>query len=226
MKGAVKIILVCLAALLVVGGVSLWRMRAENDRIAREFVGQVAALHQRQQVENDALQARFNAIDLDHYLEADTLVSADGVREGRETVTRYRALLAERDAMAERDTAQGMALIEALPAGMLRDQARRGAANSSPANKALRAELSRAQVANADAMLGVIDWADRNHGHLQARGGKLIVANQQQLDELNAVQATLATSAQAVHVAMDKVKVAQSAATKSLANLQREVQQP
>jgi len=197
-RGALKIIGFCLAALVLAGAVQFLRMRADNQRIARDFVESVASLRQQQATQNAALQARFDALNLDHALEASTLATADGVRRGRALLADFRTLLAERERLAADQTAAGRKLIEQLPAGRMRAEAQRGAASAAARTHKLQADLSHAEAANADAIQAILDWADRNHALVHLRGDKLMVDSQRPLDELKELEAVLAKSGQDV----------------------------
>ena len=67
-KGAVKIILIGLAVLLALLVGTKLRERSQNERQVRTLLDSIATMRQKQGVENAALQARFDRIDLDGYL--------------------------------------------------------------------------------------------------------------------------------------------------------------
>jgi hypothetical protein len=224
-RGALKIIGFCLAALLLAGVVQFLRLRAENQRVARDFVESVASLRQRQTAQNTALQARFNALDLDHALEASTLASTDGVHRGRELLANFRALLAERERLAAEQTAAGHKLIEQLPAGRMRDGALRGAATAAARTHKLQDDLSRAETANADAIQAILDWAERNHARLHLRGDKLMVDGQRPLDELKGLESILVKSGQDVQGLLAQGHAIEAKSGRELGQLQEEVRQ-
>jgi hypothetical protein len=224
-RGALKIIGFGLAALLVAGAVQLARVRSENQRIARDFVDSIASLHQRQAAQNAALQARFDQLDFDHALGASMLASVDGVRQDREMLARFRALLAERERLAADQSAAGHRLIEQLPAGVLRDGALRGEAQTAGHIHQLQDNLSHSETANADAIQAILEWADRNHARLHARGDKLMVDGQQPLDELQRLEATLRETGRVVQAALDQGRALQAESGRTLVKLQSDVRQ-
>ena len=224
-RGALKIIGFCLAALVLAGVVQFLRLRADNQRIARDFVESVASLRQQQAAQNAALQARFDALDLDHALEASTLATPDGVRRGRELLANFRALLAERERLAADQTAAGHKLIEQLPAGRMRAEALRGAASAATRTHKLQDDLSHAETANADAIQAILDWADRNHALLHLRGDKLMVDGQRPLDELNGLEAVLVKSGQDVQGILAQGHAIEATSGRELGRLRDEMRQ-
>lgn len=222
---ALKIIGFCLAALVLAGIVQFARLRAENQRVARDFVDSIATMRAQQTQQNAALQARFDALNLDHALVASTLASAGGVQHGRELLARFRALLAEREQIAVAQTAAGHHLIEQLPAGRMRDEALRGEARSAVRMHKLQDELSRAETANADSIQAILDWADRNRSRLHLRGDKLMVDGQAPLDELNGLEAKLEESGKTVQALLDEGRSIEAQSGRTLGQLQKDVHQ-
>jgi hypothetical protein len=224
-RGALKIIGFCVAALLLVGIVQFIRVRAENQRIARDFVDSVAHLRQAQAAQVASLQTRFDQLNLDHALDAQSLGTTDGVQRSRELLARFRALLTEREQLAADQAAAGHKLIQQLPAGSLRDGALRGEEKSTARTHQLQDQLTRAEAANADAMQAVLDWADRNHALLQVRGDKLMVNSQAALDELNRLDDGLHKSGQAVTALLQQGKALDEQNGRLLGKLQNDVRE-
>jgi hypothetical protein len=218
-----KIIGFCLAALVLAGVVQFLRLRAENQRIARDFIESVATLRQHQTAQNTALQARFDALDLDHALEASTLATPAGVGRGRELLGNFRSLLAERERLAADQTAAGHKLIEQLPAGRMRTEALRGAATAAARTHKLQDDLSRAETANADAIQAILDWADRNHARLHLQGNKLMVDGQGPLDELKRLEGVLVKSGQDVQGLLAQGHAIEAKSGRDLGQLQQEM---
>ena len=226
-RGAMKTvffgIIVLVVAFVVAAFVGIARQRAENEQAARRFLDAASAFAQRQSAQDAALQARFDQIDVDRYMDAPSLASPERVREGRAELARYRALLDERERASAAGVAEAHSLVMSLPEGSLRDQAMRGAAATAARNKALRAELSQAQAANADAVQAVFDWADRDRALLHLRDGKLLVASKEALDELDALEAQLRATGQAAQQALDRGKAVRAQATQNLDAARRDL---
>ena len=220
MNGAVKIIGFGLAALAAAGAYTVVGERVEEKHVLRGFVEAVAAVKKTQDVKEAALQARFKQIDVDRFMQASGLASSADIVDGRAELARYRALLVERDALTESGMAQLHRVLDALPAGRFREQARRGSATAEARDHELQAALDRAQVANADAVQAVFDWADRNHAIVHARGTGLVVDGQAQLDELKALDARVSQTGQAVDESLRDATTLRAEATKKLGRLQ------
>ena len=224
-RGALKIIGFGLAALLVAGAVQLARVRSENQRITREFVDSIAVMHKQQAAQNAELQARFNQLDFDHGLDAPTLASVDGLARSRELLARFRALLAERERLAAAQKEAGHHLIEQLPAGVLREGALRGEAQTAGRMHQLQDNLSKAENANADAIQAVLDWAERNHALLHARGDKLMVDGRQPLEELQRLEGNLRETGRVVQTALEQGRAVQAESGRTLVQLQKDVRE-
>ncbi len=225
MNGALKIILIGLAVLLATGTYLGVREHAEEKRTMQGFLDSVAAMRQRQGVQEAALQARFTQVNVDQYLQSARLASSSDVAGGRAELVRYRALLVERDRLVDSELAQSHALLNTLPEGRMRDDALRGAAKAEARNGPLRSALSQAQTANADAVQAVFDWADRHHAIVHARGATLIVDGAGPLSDLKALEARLGETGQAVDESQRRVSAVQSESVQSLAKLRRDVSQ-
>lgn len=226
-RGATKNIFfglaVLLAAFVVAAFVGVARQRAANEQAAHRFLDSAAAFQQRQTAQDAALQARFDQIDVDRYLAASSLVSPERVREGRDELARYRALLVERDRASADGVAEAHALVLSLPEGSLRDQAMRGAESTAARNKELRATLAQAQAANADAVQAIFDWTDRNRRLLSQRDGKLLVASKEALDELNALEAQLHATGESAQEIVERGKAVRARAIKTLNEARRDL---
>ena len=225
MNGAVKIIGIGLVVLVATGAYVGVREQAREKHAMQGFLDAVAAMRQRQGVQEAALQARFAQVHVDQYLQASRFASSGDVAEGRAELARYRALLAERDQLVESELAQSRALLDTLPEGRMRDDAQRGAAKAEARNGPLRSALIQAQAANADAVQAVFDWADLHHAIVHARGTSLIVDGQGPLNDLKALEARLAETGQAVDESQRRVSAVQSESVQSLAKLRRDVAQ-
>lgn len=141
------------------------------------------------------------------------LASADGRREGRAELARYRALLAERDALMRDGAARGHALLMAIPEGETRNLALRGEATTAARNQAVRDELSRSEAAACDAIQALFDWADANHAVLEVKNATLVVHGERPLAELDALEARLQETRRAADAAIEaSTKVAHAAA--------------
>lgn len=224
-RGALKIIGFGLAALLAAGVYAGLRERAEEKRTMRSLLDSIAAMKQQHDVREAALQARFDQIDVDQYLHADKLATSGGIVDGRAELARYRALLVERDQLVEVEQAEFKTMMNALPQGRFREQVLRGAARAEDGNRKLRATLAQAQVANADAVQAVFDWADRNHAIVHARGTTLIVTGQARLDELNALEGHVHETGEAVNESIRRTSAVQSKSVQDLAKLRRDADQ-
>lgn len=224
-RGALKIIGFCLAMLVLAGVVQFTRVRAENQRIARDFIESVARMRQAQAQQIASLQARFDQLDLDHALNAPELATTDGLQRSRDLLARFRALLAEREQVAADQAAAGHKLIQQLPAGRFREDALRGEAKSSGRTHQLQDDLTHAEAANADAIQAILDWAERNHALLHARGDKLMVNGQAPLDELNRLEDNLRKSGQAVTTLLEQGKALDAQNGRLLGKLQNEVRE-
>jgi hypothetical protein len=222
-KGAVKIILVGLAVLLALLVGTKLRERSQNAQVVRTLLDSVATMRQKQGVENAALQARFDRIDLDGYLKPAKLASTQALQDGLADLDRFRALLVERDQLAAAQVAQAHALLTALPRGTLRDQALQGEASTSGHNHDMQTRLSQAQNANADALQAVFDWANLHHHALHVQGDKLLVDGQQPLDELNTLQTQLRATGQTVMAAIEVARTAQSQSRRDLAKIREDL---
>jgi len=213
-----------LAALLGTAAVCAERgqgLDAEDERTVRTVLDSIALLHQRLDARKAELQARFDKIDLGHYLEPAQLASSSDLQAARGDLVRYRALLTERDRLNADAAAQGHALLAGLPQGGLREAMLRNEARLAEGGREIRAELLRTQVANADAMEAVIDWADRNHALVHLRGDKLAIDGRQNLDQFDALQAHLDATARSVQEAADRAQAAQDEGARAGADLRQ-----
>ncbi len=222
MNGALKIIGFGLAALVAAGAYTVARQRVEEKHTVQAFLDSIATMKQQQHTQEAALQARFNQIDVDQYMQASKLASSSGVADGRVELARYRALLVERDQLVVTELAQSHALLNSLPEGRLREQALRGAANGEGRNSQLRSTLDHAQVANADAVQAVFDWADRNHAIVHVRGNQLVINGQAPLDELNSLEAHVRETGQAVNESLGRIGTVQSQSARTLDQLRHD----
>lgn len=225
MNGAMKIIAFGLAALVAAGAYNTVRERAEQKRTLQGFVDSISAIKQRQGIQETALQARFDQIDVDQYMQASRLASSDSIVGGRAELARYRALLVERDQLAASGLTQLHALLDTLPQGELRDNVARGASRAEASNLKLQSTLGQSQVANADAVQAVFDWADRNHAIVHARGTSLVVDGQVPLSELKALEARVVETGKAVNDSLLRVRAVQSDSVKNLAKLRGDLTQ-
>jgi len=189
-RRAMKIAFVGLAmlalAFVVATTVAVSRQRAADDRAAHGMFDGIAALQRQIAADNQALTARFGQVDVGRYMTPAMLVSADDLRAGRAELARYRALLAERDALMRDAAARAHALLTALPEGQTRSLALRGEAQTAARHRAVRDELSRSEAADSDAIQALFDWADANHAVLEVRNATLVVHGGRQLAELRA----------------------------------------
>jgi len=220
-RGALKIIGFGLAVLLATGVYAGLRERAEQKRTMRSLLDSIATMKQQHDTREAALQARFDQINVDRYLQAGKLASSGDIVDGRAELARYRALLVERDKLVDQEQAEFKAMLNALPEGKFREQVLLGAAKAEDGNRKLRAALARAQVANADAVQAVFDWADRNHAIVHARGTSLVVTGQAPLNEFNALEGRVHETGEAVNESIRRVGAVQSKSVKDLARLRR-----
>ena len=223
MKSAFKIIGIGLVALIASGVYVGMREQAAQKRALVGFADSVLAIRKQQDVQEAALKARFNEIDIDQYLQASKLASSSSVAEGRVLLARYRALLVERDQLAASAVTQFHAVLDTLPEGRIREQVRTGAAKAEDRNRELQATLDKTQIANADAVQAVFDWADRNHALLHVSGTQLLVNGQAPLDELRGLEVRVRETGQAVDDAIHRANTTRSDSLQNLTRLRNDL---
>lgn len=198
---------VALAVVLVGGSIfSEAAKRVEQRRQVKALLASVDSLRAREDAQRHALEASFNQINIERYLKPAELSTADGVSAARGELARYRTLLAERDQVSAADVAEVHALLATLPPGETRDGALQGEASATARSRSVMGALSRTQLANADAVQAVLDWAEAHRADLKVRDGKLLTANQRELTEIRALGTRLSDSAQAVDEAVRAAK--------------------
>ena len=195
----------------------------EDARSVRPMLAAILNLRQRFDARNAALQARIDQLDLGHFLGPSRLVSTSELQAARASLVSYRALLVERDRLTEDFATEGHAILAALPDDGLREKALRANAEQADHRRAVRVELLKTQVDNADAMEAVIDWADRHHAIVHLRGTKLAIDGQHNLDEFNALDARLDVTARRMAEAAERAGAEQERAGNQAATLPTEV---
>jgi hypothetical protein len=225
MNGALKIIGLGLATLLATGTYTVVHEHLEEKRLARTFLDAVSTQKVHNDAEVAALQARFDHIDVDQYLQSAKLASSGNIVAGRAELARYRALLVDNDRLVEQERSGLKTLVGTLPEGRFRDQVKRGAATAEGRNGQLRTALTQAQVANADAVQAVFDWADQHHAIVHARDNTLIIDGRAPLDEFKVLQSRVGETGEAVSESLRSVRAAQSKSAQDLVRLRHDVDQ-
>ena len=146
-------------------------------------------------------------------------------RQTKSLLAKYRALLTERDHLGADATREAHDLLAALPAGDVRDKALQGEATAIARNRQIRTALSQSQSANADAVQALLDWSEAHRRDLQVRNGKLMTANQQELDEVRALSTHLVDSERVVDAAIKQAKSVESNAVQQLQQAHRDIDQ-
>lgn len=195
----------------------------EDVQAVRPMLAAIADLRQRFDARNAALQARIDRLALGDFLEPARLVSTSDLQAARASLVTYRALLVERDRLTGDVVAEGHALLAALPDDGLREKALRNEKAQADHRLAVRAELLKTQVDNADAMEAVIDWADRHHAIVHLSGANLAIDGQRNLDEYRALYARLDATARLMNDAADRAVSEQERAAKQMAVLLADV---
>ncbi len=213
------------AAVVFVGavGVSTARKGAEERRTRHALLDSIEAMRQRNAVDDAAMEARFGQIDIDRFLKPDEVVQPAEVAAGRAELAKYRATLVDRDRLAQAQLARAHDMLAALPQGEFRDGALQGEAASSGRIRSLRATLTMAQNANADAVEAMFDWADRNHAIIQSRGGHLVVYSPEALADLRAIGERIHATGASVTTAIGQVKAHQSQSLGKLQDLRTHI---
>lgn len=143
------------------------------------------------------LNERFKQIDMNRFMRDPVLITPEGVAAGRAELAKYRALLAERDVLAERELSEYRGTFAALPPGTVRDQMIAGEQATEPRTRELYQQLARAQADNADAVAALFDWVDANRPLLKLRDGRLVTATPQQESELQTLSRRIAATSEA-----------------------------
>ena len=175
--------------------------RVDDQRTAGSLAEKVSEMHLRQNGAHASLRARVDRLGLGGCLSAARLASTAQVHEGLAAIGSLRALLAERDRDAAAEYADDRAVLAGVPAGPVRDEAMRGMAASIERMRQVREQLSKADLAAADALQAVLEWAERNHAVLHLSGDRLLVDGRRQLDELGRLQDAVSRAAQAEQAA-------------------------
>ncbi len=172
-----------------------------DQRTAGNLAQKVSEMHLLQNAAHASLHARVDRLGLQGCLSAARLASTAQVHESLAATASLRALLAERDRAAATEYADDRAVLAGVPAGPVRDEAMRGMAASIERMRQAREQLSTADLAVADALQAVLEWADRNHAVLHLSGDRLLVDGRRQLEELHKLQDAVAQASQAERAA-------------------------
>ncbi len=172
-----------------------------DQRTAGNLAQKVSEMHLRQNAAHASLRARVDRLGLQDCLTAARLASTAQVHQNLAAVASLRVLLAERDRGSAAEYADDRAILAGVPAGPVRDEAMRGMAASIERMRQAREQLSAADLAVADALQAVLEWADRNHALLHLSGARLLVDGHRQLDELRQLQGAVAQASQAERAA-------------------------
>ena len=183
----------------------------------------IDAMRKHNAQETAAMNARFAQVDIDRFLKPDEVVKPAEVLAGRAELAKFRAALHDRDQLADDQQARVHALFNALPAGALRDGALLGESRSVGRVSKMRATLTQAQNANADAVAAMFDWADANHAVIQSRGGHLVVYNPAALADLRSLGDRLQTTVAAVDAATAALKAEEAASVTKLETARRDI---
>lgn len=208
-----------LAACLSTPGLCADPQRVADEAAVRSVIDAAGRMHRSLDATYDALLARIARLDIGRHLAPAGLASSDDLRAASADMIRFRALLAEHDRLLADAAAQAHALLESMPEGDLRERTLRNEAPLAERAREARAALFRSQLANADAMQALFDWADRNHASVHLRGQVLAVDGQQKLDELRALEARVDDTGREVQAAAGRLEASRQAAGQALATL-------
>ena len=204
-RGAINTVVFMLIGLAGLGGMAAIftssGQKVDNQRTSDKLAKALNDMHLRQGAAHASLKARADRLGLGACLTASRLASTEQVHACLAAVDSLHALLDERDRLAATQYADDRSVVASLPAGPVRDEAMRGMAASTERMRQAREEMSRAELANADAVRVALQWADKNHAALHVRGESLLVSSQRQLDELQRLSAAVNATAQAARVA-------------------------
>jgi hypothetical protein len=191
--GAVLALVLCIVVIAVV-----LTGRHQREEQSRQALRDALAVDAQYQAKNAALEQRFAQISFEPYLLPGALVTREGVTGGVVTLRRYRALLAERNSLVTAYAADVGRVVEAIPAGSLQEGAGEGLAPGLEIARQMNAMLEPTQRAHADAIEGLLDWANANQGWFVERDGRFEFQTPKQQTELVALAQKLDAASQRV----------------------------
>jgi hypothetical protein len=185
--------------------------REQDKKLMTDFV----AWQEREQVPFVELGHKFEQVDIEKVLTPTNLTTSAGMASARTTMTHYRALLAERNAVIGKYLSDLDQFVAAIPPGPNHDQAAASASSGRGDTVALYGGLDKAQSSQADAMTAMLDWADAQGGSLKMRDNQLLFANAKQQSELQTLLAQVTAADENVAAVNASIAKTQAAAKKT-----------
>lgn len=217
---------VVIGVLLALWALGTAAQRAGQANAQKAFLGEVQQMQALQAARFGELGKRFELIDLTTALTTEALTSVAGIAAGRDTISKYRALLAERKAMltstfaeserffntrspTEADKREALASIE---------QGKRSAIK-------LYGDLDTGQSTVVTAISDILDWAATQKPKLGPRNGQLVFASAQQQTEFQVLLATLEAAEAKQQPVVQEAAVSQQKAQASMRESNEKLQQ-
>ncbi len=210
---------------------SLWALGAAAQQFAqrnaeRAFLLEAQKMQAAQAARFVELGKRFDAVDLGTVLTPEAVTSEARIAAGRETISKYRDLLAERKALLMTTFAESEHFFNTRsPTEADKREALASMERGKAATIKVYADLDTAQAAVANSMSDVLDWAARQKGKLRVENAQLVFANPQQKIELQELlaklQATEARQQQALQAAAASQQKAQASMRESNERLEQ-----
>jgi hypothetical protein len=196
----------------IVIGVLLWIVVAVNfngdateKKVGQAFLRDAIAMNKSHIERFQVLNARFASTDLSTVLTPANVTTAAGIASGREKVAQSKALIAERDALLQKNFDDIRKLVADLPEGATKAGAQGVVGARRDETVRVFKDLSKTQLAHLDVIGQILDWCAAQGDKLRNVGGQLQYTSNEQADELKALLDKLAmaetTANKAVEVA-------------------------
>ena len=186
---------------------TLWALGSAAQQIGqtnaqKAFLTESQQMQARQAARFVELGKRFDAIALNTVLTPVSITSSAGISAGRDTIARYRALLAERKALLTSTFAESEQFFNTRsPTEADKREALASMERGKGATISLYGNLDAVQSAVVQAISDILEWAASQRGKLTAKDGQLGYANAQQQSELQ----VLLTKLEAAEVKQQEV---------------------